>query len=164
MSGATARNVVFAQNRIWDVNTLAWIAWDGSLTTGSVTIGTVNQGAGGVSAWKVDGSAVTQPVSGTVTAVTVPVAPGSVSQASVNDTNASGTLLASNSNRIGATIYNDSDQYLFLKLGGTASTSSFTCRVVSHGYYEVPFRYTGVIDGIWAANSTGAARITELSL
>lgn len=33
---------------------------------GTITIGTVDQGVGGASAWKVDGSAVTQPVSGTV--------------------------------------------------------------------------------------------------
>lgn len=26
----------------WDVGTLAWIAWDGSLTTGALTIGTVS--------------------------------------------------------------------------------------------------------------------------
>lgn len=34
-----------------------------ALTTGSATIGKADQGAGGASAWKVDGSAVTQPVS-----------------------------------------------------------------------------------------------------
>jgi hypothetical protein len=39
-----------------------------TLATGSLEIGTVDQGTGGTSAWKVDGSAVTQPVSGTVTA------------------------------------------------------------------------------------------------
>lgn len=38
------------------------------LNTGTNTIGKVDQGIGGASAWKVDGSAVIQPVSGTVTA------------------------------------------------------------------------------------------------
>lgn len=38
------------------------------LATGAATIGKVDQGTGGASAWKVDGSAVTQPVSGSVTA------------------------------------------------------------------------------------------------
>lgn len=42
---------------------MSWIPWDGHLTVGAVTIGAVNQGTGGSSAWKVDGSAVTQPVS-----------------------------------------------------------------------------------------------------
>jgi cytoskeletal protein CcmA (bactofilin family) len=40
--------------------------WNVGLNAGSNTIGIVDQGAGGVSAWKVDGSGVTQPVSGTV--------------------------------------------------------------------------------------------------
>lgn len=35
----------------WDVGTLGWVVWDGSLTTGSLTIGTVDQGTGGSSAW-----------------------------------------------------------------------------------------------------------------
>lgn len=42
--------------------------WNVGLSAGANTIGKVDQGAGGASAWKVDGSAVTQPVSGTVNA------------------------------------------------------------------------------------------------
>jgi hypothetical protein len=38
-----------------------------SLPAGTNTVGKVDQGAGGASAWKVDGSAVTQPVSGPLT-------------------------------------------------------------------------------------------------
>lgn len=72
------------------------------------------------------------------------------------------TLLASNSNRLGATIFNDSTQILFVKLGATASAASFTARLTSNGYYEVPFNYTGIIDGIWA-NANGSARITEIT-
>lgn len=37
----------------WDIGTLAWVVWDGSLTTGALTIGTVNQGTGGASPWLV---------------------------------------------------------------------------------------------------------------
>ncbi len=39
----------------WDSNSLSWTVWDGSLTTGNITIGTVNQGTGGASAWLVSG-------------------------------------------------------------------------------------------------------------
>lgn len=42
--------------------------WNVGLSTGANTVGKVDQGTGGASAWKVDGSAVIQPVSGTVTA------------------------------------------------------------------------------------------------
>lgn len=47
-----------------------------SLATGSNTIGAVNQGNGGSSAWKVDGSAVTQPVS----AASLPLPTGAATQ------------------------------------------------------------------------------------
>lgn len=73
------------------------------------------------------------------------------------------TLLASNSNRLGASIYNDSTRDLYLKLGATASTSSFTVKVRKGAFYEVAFGYTGIIDGIWESGVTGAARVTENS-
>lgn len=72
------------------------------------------------------------------------------------------TLLASNSDRVGATIYNDSTVALYVKLGAAASTTSFTIKMAADGYYEVPFGYTGVIDGIWVS-ATGNARIVEIT-
>lgn len=72
------------------------------------------------------------------------------------------TLLASNTNRLGATIFNDSTSILYLKLGATASTTSFTAKLYEDGYFEVPANYTGIIDGIWAS-ATGAARVTEIT-
>lgn len=82
---------------------------------------------------------------------------------SVADTAVSTTLLASNANRLGATIYNDSTVALYLKLGATASLTSFTVKMAADGYYEVPFGYTGIIDGIWASDASGSARIVELT-
>ena len=76
---------------------------------------------------------------------------------------ASVTLLAANSSRKGATIYNDSGAFLYIKLGATAATSSFTVRVGSQSYYEVTGKYTGIIDGIWASGGGGDAKITELT-
>ncbi len=80
----------------------------------------------------------------------------------VTSANTTGTLLASNSARVGATIQNDSTQVLYLKLGATASTTSYTCKMASGSYYEVPFGYTGIIDGIWAS-ANGFAYVTEMS-
>jgi hypothetical protein len=74
-----------------------------------------------------------------------------------------GTLLASNAARLGAAVYNDSTQILYLKLGATASATSHTVQLVAGAYYEVPFGYTGVIDGIWAS-ANGAARVTEVTV
>ncbi len=85
----------------------------------------------------------------------------SPTQSSVAGSATSVSLLASSATRLGATIYNDSSAALYLKLGSTASTTSFTVKLLQDDYYEVPFGYTGAIDGIWAS-ATGNARITVL--
>lgn len=84
---------------------------------------------------------------------------------SVADNSASVTILASNTARLGATVYNDSTATLFLLLGSTsASSTNYSCRVASMGYYEVPFGYTGQLTGIWATDpGDGAARVTEIT-
>jgi hypothetical protein len=72
-------------------------------------------------------------------------------------------LLAGNSIRLGATIYNDSsNSLLYIKLGTNASLSDFTIKLFPLGYYQIPYSYTGEIDGIWSA-ATGNARIGELT-
>lgn len=73
------------------------------------------------------------------------------------------TLLAANPKRIGATLFNDSTQVVYVKFGATASNTSYTVQIASNGYYEVPAPvYTGIIDGIWAS-ANGNARVTELT-
>jgi hypothetical protein len=72
------------------------------------------------------------------------------------------TLLSANTSRKGATIHNDSTQIVYVKFGTTASATSYTVKMVADAYYEVPFGYTGRIDGIWAS-ANGNARITEMT-
>lgn len=120
-------------------------------------IGTVNVSAG-----------QTIGVTGTFWQATQPVSlPKSATAAvtSVADTAASVQLLASTPGRLGATFYNNSTQALYLKFGTTASATDFTIKIAADGYYELPTPviYTGRIDGIWAADSTGAVLITELT-
>lgn len=50
--------------------------WNVGISTGTNTVGKVDQGTGGASAWKVDGSAVTQPIS----AVSLPLPTGGASE------------------------------------------------------------------------------------
>lgn len=88
-------------------------------------------------------------------------------QSSVAGSATSVSLLASNANRRGATIVNESSAVLYLKLGATASTTSYSVAMAGsasapYAYYEVPFAYSGAIDGIWAS-ATGNARITEIA-
>lgn len=74
------------------------------------------------------------------------------------------SLLASNTNRKGATIANTDANALYVLLGtGTASATNFTATVAPNGYYEVPYGYTGAIQGAWAADGAGSALITELT-
>jgi hypothetical protein len=82
---------------------------------------------------------------------------------SVADSASSVTVLAANAARLGATIVNDSTEILYLKMGATASTTSYTVKMAVDAYYEVPFGYTGILDGIWANNASGSARVTELT-
>lgn len=72
------------------------------------------------------------------------------------------SLLASNANRLGATIVNDGNSKLYVAMGATASLTAYTVLVPAGGYYEVPFDYTGAINGIWAS-ANGNARITEFT-
>lgn len=78
------------------------------------------------------------------------------------------TLQAVNAGRIGWAIQNNATTNLFVKLGAGANigagTESFTVRMVPNAYYELPFGYTGIIDGIWdGADATGEALVTELT-
>lgn len=75
-------------------------------------------------------------------------------------------LLAENSRRHGASIFNDSSAALFIGLGVTeVTTTNYTVKLVSGAYYETPYRYTGEVRGIWASDpNDGGAKITEFTV
>lgn len=105
-------------------------------------------------AWKVDGSAVTQPSKELRAATST--------RTDVASSSSTVTVLALNANRLGATIYNDSTQNVYLKFGTTATASDFTIMLYAAQYFELPFGYTGRVDGIWVS-ANGNARVTELT-
>lgn len=75
------------------------------------------------------------------------------------------TILAENLKRKGASIVNNSTAILYLKLSNADSddadaTTDHSVQLPTLSYYEVPFGYTGIIRGIWAA-ANGSANITE---
>lgn len=73
------------------------------------------------------------------------------------------TILAANTARYGAAIFNDSSAILYLILSASTPTSSvYTVQMAPNAYYEVPYGYTGIIKGIWAS-ATGSARVTEFT-
>jgi hypothetical protein len=72
-------------------------------------------------------------------------------------------VLASNANRLGASVYNDSTAILYLLLAsGTSSSTNHSVQLTPGAYFEVPAQYTGAIGGIWAS-ATGSARVTEMT-
>jgi hypothetical protein len=73
------------------------------------------------------------------------------------------SLLASNSNRISATIYNDSNKTMYVALGATASTSSYSFQLAKDSYWELSTTYTGAISAVWASGVSGNALVTELT-
>jgi hypothetical protein len=129
-------------------------SWFVRLTDGSAVIGTAINNALFVT------GAVTIP--NTVTTTMAKASTGTVS--TVARSASSTTVLAGNSARIGASIYNDTNTNLFLRLAsGVASTSSFSVKVGAQSYYEVPAHYSGIIVGIWASAGTGNAQVTEFT-
>ena len=80
----------------------------------------------------------------------------------VADSNSSQTLLAANGSRISFSIVNDSTVALYVKYGVTATSTDFTHKLLAS---ETLFEdeYTGIVDGIWASDASGSARITELT-
>lgn len=81
----------------------------------------------------------------------------------VTGVDSSTTILAGNSARVWATIWNNSTAILYIKLGGgTATATSCTKKLIADEFYEIPAWFVWPITGIWAAVN-GAARITEIS-
>jgi hypothetical protein len=108
-------------------------------------------------ALQADGSVpVTVVTGGTAKSTTSTVATVGASVTSV-------TLLAANAARKGATVYNTSTSWLFVRLGAVANTTSgFSAKLPPEGYLELPFGWTGLVDGIWLS-AVGGALVTELT-
>lgn len=87
--------------------------------------------------------------------------------AAVSTANASTSdaeVLAVNANRMNATFFMDGNATCYIKLGGAASSSDFSVRIVNNGYYELPEGYTGSIHAVFSVTDAAIKlRITELS-
>ena len=136
---------------------------DGKVTTcntGSVTL--ASQANPFTSALPIsdDGGSIT--VDGTVTAEAETVSISSVTSATASASSV--TVLASNANRKLAVFVNDADKIAYVKLGATASTTSYSYKLQPNSTLELAQPvYTGVVDAIWESSPTGAMRVTELT-
>lgn len=84
---------------------------------------------------------------------------------SVNSGTSSVTILASNTARKGARIFNTDANNLFLDLtGGTAvAASRAQVKLGQNEGYTVDAGYTGAITGIWATDGSGVASVAEFT-
>lgn len=80
----------------------------------------------------------------------------------VNSSATSVTILASNTARKGATIYNNSTQICYVAFASSATALAFTVPMAASAFFEVPSGYTGIITGIWVS-ANGTAVVTELT-
>jgi hypothetical protein len=70
------------------------------------------------------------------------------------------TLLAEAANKTGRfVIVNTDANILYIKYGETASATDFTV-ALAEGDTLAEEGYFGIVDGIWASNGSGAAKIT----
>lgn len=171
-----------SQSGTWNINNISGTI---SLPTGAATESTLSTLNGKIPSGLtvtstrllVDGSGVTQPIS----AASLPLPTGAATESTlstfsnrftsstssisrVSSSASSVSILASTAGRKGASFYNESTQSCYLKLGTTASLTSYTILMLPGGFFILnndPV-YTGAIDAIWSA-ANGALQITELS-
>lgn len=74
------------------------------------------------------------------------------------------TLMSANPARKKATFFKEGTGIAYIKLGATATATSYTVQLSGNGYYETPEAYTGRIDVIFStAVATSIIRSTEIT-
>ena len=154
--------VAATQSGTWNITNVTGTI---SLPTGAATESTLSTLDGKVTACNT--GAVTLASQANPFTSALPVEPETVSTSSVTSTSASAssvTVLASNASRKLAIFVNDADKIAYIKLGATASTTSYSYKLQPNSTLELAQPvYTGVVDAIWETSPTGAMRVTELT-
>lgn len=88
--------------------------------------------------------------------------PATAAHTNVTSSASSVTVVSSNTSRLGVAIFNDSTATLYISLSSAASTTNYLVQIGASQYYELPFGWTGLVNGIWSA-ANGFARVTEFS-
>lgn len=72
-------------------------------------------------------------------------------------------LLPANANRKGASFFNNSEGNLLIELGAAPTNTAYAAKINPQGYYELPFGFTGQIQGKWDLAGGSGALIREFS-
>ena len=163
--------VAATQSGTWNINNITGTV---TLPTGAATETTLSSLNGKVTACNTGAVTISSALPagtnniGDVDVLTLPdVAIKTYSSSSVTtvvSAAVSTSILASNANRRMAIMVNDTDKNAYVKLGATASTTSFSYKLTPGQTLELPIPvYTGAIDAIWDTSPTGSMRVTEIS-
>ena len=163
--------VAATQSGTWNINNVSGTI---SLPTGAATESTLSTLNGKVTACNTGAVTISTALPagtnniGDVDVLTLPdVAIKNYSTSAVTSVVSAATstsILASNVNRRMAIMVNDTDRNTYVKLGATASTTSFSYKLSPGQILELPIPiYTGAIDAIWDASPTGSMRVTEIT-
>ena len=163
--------VAATQSGTWNINNVSGTV---SLPTGAATETTLSTLNGKVTACNTGAVTISAALPagtnniGDVDVLTLPeVAIKNYSTSAVTSVVSAATstsILASNVNRRMAIMVNDTDRNTYVKLGATASTTSFSYKLSPGQILELPIPiYTGAIDAIWDSSPTGSMRVTEIT-
>lgn len=97
-----------------------------------------------------------------VSAITNKATASTVTQTSIT-ANSNNVLLASNGARVFVSVYNATNKTLYIKLGTTASLTSYSIQLFTGSYWEIPNDWTGEIDAFSPLGASGFVYVTELS-
>jgi hypothetical protein len=99
---------------------------------------------------------------GTLRVIEASAATGTQTNPSLSTTSA--TVLAANTARRGASIFNGSTSIVFLRLSATAASSTvYTTKLQPDDLYEVPGYYNGAITGILNTGTTTLVQVTQIT-
>lgn len=163
--------VAATQSGTWNINNISGTV---SLPTGAATESTLSTLNGKVTACNTGAVTISSALPagtnniGDVDVLTLPaVVAATYSTSAVTSVVSAATstsILASNVNRRMAIMVNDSDKNVYVKLGATASTTSFSYKLAPGQTLELSMPvYTGAIDAIWETSPTGSMRVTEIT-
>lgn len=89
---------------------------------------------------------------------------GTTTVSSANASITNFTLLNANVNRKGATFFKEGSNTVYIKLGTTATATSYTVKLSNNGYYELPEDYTGRVDILFSSAVAGnPLYVTEIT-
>jgi hypothetical protein len=137
-----------SQSGTWNIGTITTLP---ALVAGTALIGKVG---------------LDQTTDGTTNKVNIDASlkSGTATRTTVNSGTSSVTIIASNANRKGATIFNSDANALLLDLSaGTAASTRCQVRLTQYQTYEMPSGFTGAVTGIWEADGAGIADVVEFT-